>query len=385
MHNTPQQFARQLNRFFSTISGLIRSSQRTRQQHSEDWPEYALLETLVSRGLRGDDPRTKDLRYQLQDGVPYSFSVDSTIHHSSKTEPLTGADIALVVDLQVDGTTVTRRLVLVQLKRSAESGRCVSFPHIHHHSGSQYFGANIHQAQRMLLFTDYSVYWLSVTPDALTDSSFASAYLRNAAQDTSRHSTPLAVPLTLDYYRRTPYLRTQELRQLLEEMPAWDDRDWARHWSMTHAPSRRQEVPQPVPSDWRRAQREWIMELLLADLKNVLLLEATSSAGLRQTLPLAVCHAETVLAHSAMNTTIAGDLLGATIPFPQFLLVDVLAKGFGDDDPDLIDAMMSPTPTDYVKRRVRDYCDIRLGADAGPPVRSVVRVKVDGSSRGTNG
>src|SRR6266404_5241787 len=149
------KFVLQLKSYFDAIPQNVWSDFERNLQPNRKWDEDSILRTSI---LRDGFDASKRLR-DANDNPVYNLSVKIEDYGGTKQETLTGADLALIVRLEVNETLLTQRVVLVQLKRAYFQNGKTMFPTLHHKSGAKYYGQDFHQAQKMLFFTTAPVYW----------------------------------------------------------------------------------------------------------------------------------------------------------------------------------------------------------------------------------
>jgi hypothetical protein len=99
---------------------------------------------------------------------------------------------------------------------------------------------------------------------------------------------------------------------------------------------------------------------------------------MRSRTPVLVSHAESVLGWGTENVTDLKSVFVPSVSLPEFLLGDVLSDGFGDDDEELIDALLKPRPNEFLKRIASEFLrqDALQAVQDQQPTRAVVRLSV---------
>jgi DNA-directed RNA polymerase subunit H (RpoH/RPB5) len=368
--NSSVEFAACVRQFAEMLGLLVWASFQRGLEHDREWPEEDFFATLVDQGFRGGHPQAKRLLDRLDEGGRYSLRFQIVKHSPRRMEPLTGADLAFITELQVDGRIVTRRVSLVQLKKAADSQHgAIGFPELHHKSGQRWFGKRLHQAERMLLFTQCAVFWLAVPPNPASDEAFLKRYVsRNsfAARRRQRRGEHLAgsasvAPGVWPFFGLLPDPRYY--RRLY---------DFLMHFWPGPAP------PEHEIRRWHEQlaeeERDRILRTLWADLA----LEASRLHGMRSRMPVLVTHAESVLRLGFEGSIGLNAVYRFAVSLPEFLLGEVLRDGFGDENQELIDALMQPRPGDYIKEIVRRYvAEAALPEiERQDPVRAVIRAQL---------
>ena len=234
----------------------------------------------------GEEIRERQTLYgRLHSTGRFSLEFDVVRHNPSAMEPLTGSDMAILVELRVDKKTVSRRIFLVQLKKAVHvSNGVVRFPELHHHSGKRWYKQPLHQAERMLFFTQCSVFWLAVPPDASADQSFFRQYnSRTNFRELSRRRRHNDVPASS---------ASSGLGNILWFLSAIHDSLKTGTTSFTNS------LDGPYPRDKsgsglksQQEERDRAIRMLWADLAH----ESQKLHGMRSRTPVLVSHAESVL------------------------------------------------------------------------------------------
>jgi hypothetical protein len=355
--------------FSEVLCQLVWSSFQRGLKYDDEWPEEHFFKTLVDDGFRGGHPRAQKVLDRLRSNGRFSLEFDLVRHNPVSMEPLTGADLAVLVELRADKKTVSRRMFLVQLKKAVHvSNGVVRFPELHHHSGKKWYKQPLHQAERMLFFTQCSVFWLAVPPTATADQSFFRQYnSRTNFRELSRRRR-IDVPATsassgFGQFPMVPFGHPRFFK----------DWDFFFHEFVGRS------ISQAQVRQWfeqsQQEERDRAVRMLWADLAH----ESQKLHGMRSRTPVLVSHAESVLGWGAENVTDLKSAFGPSVSLPEFLLGDVLSDGFGDDDEELIDALLKPRPNDFLKRIASEFLHPEFLEVVGDqqPTRAVVRLNVN--------
>ena len=368
--NSSTEFAASVRQFAETLGLLVWASFQRGLEHDREWPEEHFFATLVDQGFRGGHPRAQRLLNRLNGGGRYSLRFEIVRHSPGRMEPLTGADLAFLTELQVDGRILTRRVSLVQLKKAVDSDHgAIHFPELHRESGRRWSRRPLHQAERMLLFTQCAVFWLAVPPTPASDQAFLNRYVSRtslAARSRQRRGEHLAgsasvAPGVWPFFGLLPdpryYHRLYEFLMHFWPGPAPAEHE-IRRWH----------------EQLVEEERDRMLRTLWADLA----MEASRLHWMRSRIPVLVTHAESVLKLSSDGSTDLNAVYPFAVSPPEFLLGEVLRDGFGDENEELIDALMPPRPGDYIKEIARRYAAEAAvpRIEEQDPVRAVIRAQL---------
>jgi hypothetical protein len=165
------RFATGLKRYFANISKNVWQDFELNLLPGRTWGEDEILRaSILKNGFDGGKKILNDIN---ANNPVYNIKVETKDYGGKPDETITGADLAIVFEIQINKKPLSRRLMLVQLKRAyfnkgAKKGG-TSFDELHHRSGKDIYGVEFHQAQRMLFFTNHSVYWLAMTSGIISD------------------------------------------------------------------------------------------------------------------------------------------------------------------------------------------------------------------------
>lgn len=377
--NTSLGFVSDLRRLLEVSTGIVWDSEEISRSDLGDWPEEAFFNALIVEGLLGRSSQTKEIRSRLRNGNPFSIDFDYTVHSHQTMEPLTGADLAIVVSISIDGETVHRKLILVQLKRAKISNGRVCFPELHYKSGSSYYGEDIHQAQKMLLFSPASVYWLCVPSHTLTDNIFLKTYseFHNLAQRSQHRDTG---SLLLSVPTPWPSLFTFTVLEQPSVFLEFVDEYYPFYYFLKRYLRKVSQDPERVIEKWIEEWSEkYKMEQrvnLLRSLQHDARLEAWRAGNLCSRFSVIVVHATSVLALAADGRTDLKTIIGMSTSLPQFILGNVISDGFGDDDQNVLESLTKKTPDEYIRSKVQTYARRKTEIEGTIPVRAVVQVRM---------
>jgi hypothetical protein len=164
------RFATGIKKYFDNISKNIWQDFEMNLLPDRTWREDDILHSSILKdGFDGSNGK-KILNDINANNPIYSIKVEVKDYGGKPSETITGADLAIVFEVQLNKRPFSRRLTLVQLKRAYFKNGSTSFDELHHMSGRALYGKDFHQAQRMLFFTSHSVYWLAMTSGILVHS-----------------------------------------------------------------------------------------------------------------------------------------------------------------------------------------------------------------------
>lgn len=358
---TPFEFSEKLRLACELFSQLVWHSHRVGLANDGEWPEENLFSALVNQGFRGEDPRASSILQMLDSPGPLRISFGSVRHNQQAMEPITGADLGVVVSIKINQKEISRRGFLVQLKKAVLLGDPprITFRELHHLSGEKYFKRRLHQGQRMSLFTNSAVYWIAVPPDADQDTGFFSRFMEAtslAAKRRNRENYSSAAQCNSQTI--SPGLPLRYIYQYLDP----DELDYFIHYF-----GLRFGRPSGLTS------KDYYDMLLVAEADQLfrdLRVNAASSSlrayGTRSILPVLAIHADSIVGlYRSSATEWLGDLFPFSVSLTDFILGDVIADGFGDGDPQFVDAIMQNRPNDYIMQLV----SLERARDIGPDAR----------------
>lgn len=353
------KFILNLKSYFDSIPANVWSDFERNLLPHRKWNEDSILRTSI---LRDGFDASERLR-EANDNPVYNLSVKVEDYGGAKEETLTGADLALILRLEVNKTLVTRRVVLVQLKRAYFQNGQTAFPTLHHKSGAKYYGRDFHQAQKMLFFSITPVYWFATTFGVLEDKASLAAYsdesnLRNVSRAPSDFSEDVAhhqgaffgpwplVPETLAF----DAVASMSPSEIEEYLDLWDHYFPPFHRFCRHL---RKLTPSTLKRNLEYA-RDNLPFQLFAILRSRSQQHAFDNFGMPHRIGLFVCNAEDVysLSHTGQQGFV--DLYPKSIPFTQFMLQHLVGAGFGDANQKLIDAILARDVSGYFRERVQE-------------------------------
>jgi len=350
------------------------------------WDENNILRTSILRDGFDASGRLRD----ANDNPVYKLDVKVVDFGGASEETLTGADLAVILRLEVNKTLLSRRVVLVQLKRAYfENGKTV-FAKLHETSGVRHYGRDFHQAQKMLFFSTAPVYWFATTSGVLEDEASLAAYSQQSnlcstsfpssqpCRDVGSHAGAYYGPLA-------PFPDAIALDSLASMSPGEIEEylDLCDHfWRPFHGFWRH--LRKPTANVLKRSleyQRDNLPFQLFATLRSRLQQHGFDNFGMPSRIGLFVCNAEDVFALSHSGRSGFVDLYPKSIPFTQFMLQNFLGAGFGDANEKLIDAILAGKVSGYFHERVQEIADafdfrVPDEIDEGIPVRYSVVVSL---------
>jgi hypothetical protein len=376
------RFVLHLKSYFDTIPQNVWSDFERNLRPDRKWDEDSILRSSI---LRDGFDQSKWLR-EANGNPVYNLSVKIEDYGGTKEETLTGADLAMILRLQVNKTLVTQRVVLVQLKRAFfQNGKTV-FPTLHHESGARCFGRDFHQAQRMLFFSTTPVYWFASTSGILADQASLAVYseessLRNTlrrASTLSEHADhqggSLVGPL--------PLFQDAHILDALASMSSSEIEECLEFWEHYYPPLRRfwRHLRKPAPSALARNiqhARDNLPFGLYATLRTHAHEHAFDNFGMAQRIGLFVCNAEDVFTLSHVGQHDFAALYKRSIPFTQFMLQHLVGSAFGDANEKLANAILSRDVSGYFRDRVQQVGEqfgfqVPDGIEQSIPVRSSI-------------
>jgi hypothetical protein len=286
------------------------------------WGENEILRTSILR----DGFNSRDELDEANKNPVYSLEVETRDYGGNSAETLTGADLAIVFQLEINQEMVAQRMILVQLKRAYFAGSRTSFKQLHYESGESIFGRDISQAERMLLFTDHAYFWLALTSGIRSDKNALKTYIQDAnlRQVTSyinRQAHPTTTGTSLSAFSLFP------MDMMLTQL---SDHDLLALLTMGLPTAKHIQ-------DYRKNLAYTYWHTLQNRLQEV----AFNNVGMVERLGLMVCHAESVLGLADGKINAFTDVYPVSIPFTQFILSHILANDVGDSNKQLIDCVLN--------------------------------------------
>lgn len=364
-------FIQKLRDTMDLLGRLVWESHALGLRRDGEWPESEFFAALINQGFGKLDKRAKAALDELEEARPYRVKFECARHHQQTMEPITGADLGVAVSVVVNGTLVSRRGLLVQLKKATidVAKKTVQFDDLHHESGKRIFGRKMHQAERMLLFTNAAVYWLAVPPGAEADDQFFQKYVqstnfarrRDLRSSVNADSSGLAADGDSPFapWGSLPWVTLPEFDYLLER---WQDFIGHRFGPTTKS----------LLDQYRQREGERLLRSLRSDAAT----EPRRLYGMRSLIPILCSHAESVLALRQRKTRSLSDLCGVSVSLPEFILGDVVADGFGDDNAELVNAILTNRPNDFIRDVARSSSADPDANPQVPVVKEAVQVQI---------
>lgn len=340
----PSQFADRLRNFLEASVRLVSESYHNTIE--DGWSEDEATSALITHGLRGQHPTTRALAKQLKEAKPYSFEIKSVRHQSSSMEPITGADVGVVVHLSINGTTESKRVFLAQIKKATLEKDSLQFEHLHHTSGKGRYGKPLSQAARMLYFTPSAVYWLAVPPILADDRAFFQHYASTTSFGIRSQQRGLATSGSPAVGGSTA---ASSLLPAVSGVPEFERYSHLFHDYWHYRVHILDHDRRQVEREFKEAIESATTDLLTRHLHANLLNECHRVHGMVNRLPVIVTHAEAVLSLAPEERNDLSALFQTSTSLPEFIMGDVLVDSFGDTNPELIDALTNPKPNDFVR------------------------------------
>ena len=312
---------------------------------------------------------------QLRHGDPYSADFQYTIHPQQSMEPLTGADLAVDVNITIDRQLVYRKLFLVQLKLAKITNQGLHVPELHYKSGEKFFGKDIHQAQKMLLFSPSSVYWICVPSSSIEDQAFLQKYARscNLAQRSNRieNNTLSLAQNQWDSHWPLGMLNQPSLFfEILDELPSF-------HYYYRRILKELGRSPKNLIEDRLERHKAEQKANLLRSLQYDARQEAWRTGNLGSRYSVLVVHATSVLALAIKGQTDLESIIDLSTSLPDFILGGVISDGFGDDNPSVLQSMTQRKSDIYIRTKIDAFARERVDIDGTIPARAIMKLKLD--------
>jgi hypothetical protein len=387
------KFVSHLKSYFDSVPSNVWYDFETNLLPDRTWDEDSILRTSIL--LNGLD-RAALLREANHNPI-YKLEIKSFDYGGKGAETITGADLAIVFQLELNKHLVASRLCLVQLKRAFFENRKTQFPKLHHKSGKEHYGKDFHQAQKMLFFSTTPVYWFATTSALMEDAASLQAYSNNSNLfAVSSRSALVSEPnpasdLSIDPLYSTLHSAVVESASSLSPS---DLEEYCKY--LDHYP--------PFHRIWRRIGRNPNGHDLKSRLVHLqqnlpyhswqllrarLLQYSSANYGMPQRAGLIVCNAEDVYLLSHEKRDSFTDLYAKSIPFSEFMMRNVLCDDFGDSNKELIDAILKRDVKGYFHERVQRIAgrfDFRVPDTLASlmPVNHAIVVKVQVTTMGEN-
>ena len=364
-------FVESIRRACDLLARLVWESHKLGLERDQEWPEEHFFSALINQGFGRLDPRAKNAFQALEAAGTFRLSVQCGRHNPGAMEPLTGADLGVLATVTVNGKEVARRGFLVQLKKaSVQAGKIprASLERLHHLSGHSWWKQELHQAERMLKFTNAAVYWIAVPPGAEADQEFFKLYLESANFAARRRlGEVLSDDPARAYQAVLPEawllsgLGHPEFDFLLHRLERWTGVSSSKMASYF------------ADSEADRLYRNLRLDAAAA---------ARRLYGLRSLVPVMAIDAESILGlYQAGKRRALADLYPSCVSLSEFLLTHVIAHGFGDDDPDLMDALLKNRPNASIRAVAADLLREKLPENM-PLARETMTISITAGTHG---
>ncbi|HJP92232.1 MAG TPA: hypothetical protein VJ875_09775 [Pyrinomonadaceae bacterium] len=376
------RFATGLKKYFANISKNIWQDFELNLLTDRTWGEDEILRASILKS--GFDGGKKILNDINANNPVYNIKVETKDYGGKPDETITGADLAIVFETQINKKPLSRRLMLVQLKRAyfkkgVKKGG-TSFEELHHLSGKEIYGVEFHQAQRMLFFTNHSVYWLAMTSGILSDKDSYGLYYKTSTLKESLKSNE--APLSLrtgvtDFNIELPILPNRIMLNALAALPAsqmeeliyyYRDRPYRDVFHYLARPHLK-EIQKEI--DYLR---ENLPYYYYQSLKSNIEYLSKQQVGMIDKLAALVCHAETVFGLSFSKDRSFHAVYPTSIPFTEFMLRSIIGDEFGDQDEELINAVLKNDVSGYFRDRLEMFTKL-YGGEISPNIEDFPAVK----------
>lgn len=313
----------------------------------------------------------------MRHGSPFAAEFDYTLHPQQDVDPLTGADLATYVKITLDGRQMQQKVFLTHLTCATVSDGEIRFPEMHAKSGKRYYGEDLHPALKMLLYSPAAVYWLRVPSSALADNAFLQAYakynnlsIRNQLRGASFQAS--GTDSGLPFLPFGIFDQPSVMLEFLNGYPPY-------HFLIKRYLRETAQDPQTVMQEWCEKYTTERRADLLRAIRHDAGVEAWRSSNIGNRFSVLAVHASSVLALAAEGKTDLKSIIDMATPLPQFMLGDVFSDGFGDDTPQLVEAMSAEKPDEYLRKKVRNLVSGKSTQElaAAIPARAVLRIQVN--------
>jgi hypothetical protein len=363
------RFASGLKRYFANISKSIWQDFELNLLPDRTWGEDEILRASILKS--GFDGGKKILNDINSNNPVYNIKVETKDYGGKPDETITGADLAIVFEVQINKKPLSRRLMLVQLKRAyfkkgvKKAG--TSFDELHHLSGKDIYGVEFHQAQRMLFFTNHSVYWLAMTSGILSDKDSYELYYKTSTlkEALSSNEAPLSLRTGIsDFDIELPIMPNRIILNALAALPPSEMEELIYYyWDRPHrvafhylAKPHLKEIQKEI-----NYLRENLPYYYYQSLKGNIEHLSRQQVGMIDRLAALVCHAETVFGLSFSKDRSFQAVYPTSIPFTEFMLRSILGDEFGDQDEELIDAILKNDVSGYFRNRLEMFTKLYGG------------------------
>ncbi len=373
--NTSLQCITELRNLVEAAMQVVWDAEKATPTTGDLWPGAPLANALISHGLLGNTPRTQQLNANLQSGSPFAVEFDYTIHSQHEAEPSTGADLAVVVSVTLDGQQVQRKLFLLHLASATMEKGSVSVATLLGSPGRR-AGDEIHPARKMLTISPASVYWLRVPSQALADSAYLQAHARGANLAAHNQARGISYQMRstdagLPFLPFSIFDHPSVMMEYLDGYPPY-------HFIIKRYLIETKQDPQQAITEWCEQYTSERRSELLRAFRHDAGLEAWRGSQCGNHCAVLAVHATSVLALAAQGKTDLASILEMATPLPQFLLGNVICDGFGVEDDQLVEAMTADKVNDHLASIVKAFAGGRTAAALPEtiPARAVLRIQL---------
>lgn len=356
------RFTQHVKSYFDRVSNNVWGDLQRNLVRGKKWDEDNILRTSI---LRDGLEKQQDLDEANKNPV-YNLEVKTRDFGGQLEETLTGADLAVIFQVKINKTVVSQKLVLVQLKRAFFADGKTAFPKLHHRSGASYFGKALHQAQKMLLFTNTPVYWFAMSAGILEDPASFALYTKDATLKTlttinyapareheasfSSHIDPFLSLVPRSFVKSLASLSADELREYIEYYSHFHPYRHLFHrlgsTSLKELQTDLKHAEDHLPYQYWQLLRTRLQEC------------SDQNFGMPARLGLFVLSAENVLALANESRHSFADVFPGSIPFSQFMLRNVLTNEYGDSNRELVTAVLENDVNRYFRERIRQLAEV---------------------------
>lgn len=375
------RFATGLKRYFANISKNVWQDFELNLLADRTWGEDEILRaSILKNGFDGGKKILNDIN---ANNPVYNIKVETKDYGGKPDETITGADLAIVFEIQINKKPLSRRLMLVQLKRAyfkkgTKKGG-TSFNELHHLSGQDIYGVEFHQAQRMLFFTNHAVYWLAMTSGILGDKDSYELYYKTSTLKEALASSE--VPLSLrtglgEFDNEFTLLPSRIVLNGLASLSPQEMEELAYYWNRRYGDV----FPYLARKHFSEVQKEltYFRENLpyyyYQSLKDTIQYLSKQQVGMTDRLAALVCHAETVFGLSFSKDQSFQAVYPTSIPFTEFMLRSITGEEFGEQDEELINAVLKNDVSGYFRNRLEMFTKL-YGGEISPSIEDFPAVK----------
>jgi len=371
------KFALKLKQYFDILPTNVWNDFERNLVPDRIWDEDSILRTSI---IRDGIDNNISLLQKANNNPAYKIAVKACDYGGQGNETITGADLAVIFSLEINKVPVSRRLILVQLKRAFFDPQ-TKFTSLHHESGKSYYGKDFHQAKKMLFFSTTPVYWFATTSAITEDESSMKAYsLESNLLKSSTNILPTVADSSYNYtsnlfpthplqhvfsLNTLAKMSSTEIEKHLEELNNYQP--FHRFFPYMRGVSAAEVIRYVKDANDNLPYQLWQL------LKNRLHQISFDNHGLPQRIGLFVCNAEDIYTLFKSKSNGFTHLYPLSIPFSQFILQNILCREFGDSNPKLIDAVLNKE-LGYFKNRAQEIAD-RYNFEVLDNIEELVPVK----------